>query len=446
MISSPEPTRLFNRNFLLLWQGRFVSRLGSRAYSIAVIFWLKHATGSASIMGLLLMTSMLPAVILGPVGGAIADRYSRRKIIIISDLVNGAAILALAVYIFISPGSTGIIITLLFIVSVVTGVVSSFFGPAISASIPDLVPRERLNSANSMNRASVQISGFFGHGLGGVLFRILGAPVLFLVDAVTYLFSAVTEMFIHIPQKKVEAPAGLKRAVKEFLADTVEGLKYLFGIEGSRNLILIRALMSLFSAPILILFPFYVEDHLGARPDWYGFLVAASGAGALAGYLIAGTVRVPRNRRATLMLILILINATMILSLALTTTPLYSLIMMFVAGIASGMIGVQIVTVLQLRIPSEMRGRVFGLLGTVAGSLMPIGMGLGGIIADMTGQNIPLIYLVCGSVLGVLSLILGTNRSFRKLVGYQPEDEEGDEESGSVSEGRNEELYPNRSE
>jgi MFS family permease len=157
-----KPTKLWNRNFFLLWQGQFVSQLGNQAFSIAMIFWIKHQTGSASLMGLLMMLIHLPVVILGPVAGTIADSYSRRTIIIACDVLAGIPVLILALLLFFAPHQTSLILVLMLIVGLLLGAVRTFFNPAITAAIPDIVPKEKIAAANSLNQSSVQISTIIG--------------------------------------------------------------------------------------------------------------------------------------------------------------------------------------------------------------------------------------------------------------------------------------------
>ena len=126
-----KPVRLFNRNFFLLWQGQFVSQIGSQAYAIAMMLWVKHETGSASLMGLMMMVSMIPFVILGPFAGTFADHFSRRKIIIFSDILSGIPVLTLAFLMFYLPNASELIIVCLFLVNVSLGVIRSFFKTAI---------------------------------------------------------------------------------------------------------------------------------------------------------------------------------------------------------------------------------------------------------------------------------------------------------------------------
>ncbi len=420
--------RLFNRSFFLLWQGQLVSRIGSQAFAIAMMFWIKHATGSATLMGMIMMVSMLPSVILGPLGGAFADRYSRRSIIIFSDLLNGVVVLTLAGIMFMAPDEKSVIIIWLFVASIIVAVVGSFFRPAISASIPDLVPKTKVAAANSLNQFSVQLSTFIGQGIGGTLFRLLGAPVLFLVDGLTYLFSAFSESFITIPQTLREKSEAKSSAFAEFKSDIAEGFRYVWKRTGLRNLLLGASFLNFFSMPIILLLPFYVEDFLKARPDWYGFLLASFGVGAMLGYLAAGVLKLPGHARSMTMIVVLFCQTLGLGMLGLITLPWLSLLVMFLFGVMNGFFNVNIMTVLQISTPSEIRGRVFGLLNTLSMGLSPIAMALSGVIADLTNQNIPAIYVTCGVITASLSVPLALSKEYRLFLACEPEADQNNDE------------------
>lgn len=414
-----QPTKLLNRNFFLLWQGQFVSLLGSQMVLVAVVFWIKHATGSAALIGLIQMATSLPAVILGPVAGTFADRYSRRSIIIFSDVLRGLAVLSLAGLMFTAPEATEPLLIWLSVVLVFTSLVTTFFNPAISAAIPDLVPTGRIASANSMGQLSYQLSVFIGQGLGGTLFRLLGAPLLFVVDGVTYLFSAASETFIRIPQTIPPADGRWRDQFREFKRDTVDGLRYVWTKTGLRELVLVSALLTFFTVPVIILLPFYVEDFLKARPDWYGFMLAAYGAGSVIGYLLAGSIKLSGRAKSRSMVVSIVLEAAGYGLLGLVRDPVTATALALLGGVMGGFVTINIITILQITTPSEMRGRLFGLLGTISGSLAPVAMGLAGVVADLVNQNIPLIYLACGAIMTVLSLALLLNREVRQFLSYE---------------------------
>lgn len=411
-----KPTKLFNRNYFLLWQGQTVSRLGTQVFSIALALWIKDATGSATQMGLVLMLSSLPAVILGPIGGAFADRFSRRKIIIFTDVINGIAFVALAGLMSFAPNATEVILVGLFIVSALSGILSAFFSPAISAAVPDIVPTNRLATANSLGQLSQQLAVFFGQGLGGTLYRVLGATVLFFFNGITYLFSAASETFITVPQVFPEKVSSWRAQLRQFWSEVAEGFYYIWENGGLRELVLVSALLNFFTAPILLLLPFYVEDVLQAPVDWYGFIIAAYGVGALIGYVAAGAVKVSSTMRARLMIFFILLEAGGYGLLAFVDTPLVALGLSVLGGFAGGYVTVNITTLLQFTTPGPIRGRVFGLLATISGAITPISMGISGIVADLLDQNIPLIYLVCGITMAGLTLLLALSKQFRQYL------------------------------
>jgi len=424
--SVTEARRLWNRNFSLLWQGQFVSQLGNRAYYIAMIFWLKHTVDSASTIGLIVMLSMLPSVILGPFGGTFADNYSRKKIIILSDLLCGLVVTVLALLVFFAPHATSLIIIWLTVTSFTLGTVSAVFSPAISASIPDMVPENKVAAANSFNQSSIQVSSLLGQGTGGVLFRILGAPVLFLADGLSFLVAATCSLFIKIPQVIPEKKKCLTETLKKFGRDTAEGFRYVWYNKGLRDLIITAAIINFLLSPLSIMLPFYFEDILHATPDWFGYFLASQGGGTIIGFAIAGAIKISGRRRSTFMVATIVLACLALGSLGTIEGRVAPLVVALIVGILLGIFNISFFTVLQVTTPSEMRGRVIGLVYAVTGGLAPLGTAFGGVLIDLLGkQNIPLIFIVGGILTTTCILLASSNRDFRAFLAFNLPEKSG---------------------
>ena len=408
--------KLFNKNFLLLWQGQTVSQIGSQIFSIALMFWIKHATGSATLMGTVMMISMLPAALLGPVSGAIVDNLPRKKLIIFSDVFNGINVTILSVVIGFSLLSTELIIILIFIFSTINGILFSVFNPAIKASIPDLVPEEKLQSANSMQESVQHLSLFIGQALGGILYTIFGAPLLFLFDGVTYLFSAFSESFIEFPKRKREKLTSLKETFEHYKKESLDGLKYVWNEKGIRFIFISFSVMTFFIMPFVVLLPFYVEDTLGLTPDWYGYIFGAFGLGSIFGYIISSIVNAKGKLRTVTVLAGLLIMGGLMPVFGFITNGYLAIVIMMVIGIADGYFTVNIITILQLKIIPEMRGRVFGVLNSLSIGLAPFSMALAGITADLLNHNIPPIFLFCGVFTFLTCLISAFSKHYKEFL------------------------------
>lgn len=416
-----SPERLWNRNFFLLSQGQLVSSVGSQAFNVAVAFWVKHATGSASLLGTLMMLTFLPTALLGPVAGVAADRLPRRRIIILCDVVAGLAVLVLTAFLFLTPERTELLVALLFPGALLMGVVRAFFGPAMLAAIPDLVPRERLAAANSISQAGGQVAQVLGQGLGGALFVMLGAPLLFLANGLSYLFSALSEAFIEIPQKLAERRSDVRTQLREARGELIAGFRFVFSDAGLRTLLLTAATLNFLSAPVLVLLPFYVEDTLGASPAWYGYIVAAFSAGVIVGYGAAGLLKLSGGRRTAVVLTSILLSSTGTAVLGAVPSAALATLLMAVVGILDGLFSVYVLSLVQAAAPSEMRGRVFGFLTAMTSGLLPLGMGLGGVVADLLDQDIPRVYFGCGGLQVALAVGVAFHRDFRRFLASEPE-------------------------
>ena len=411
--------KLFNKNYFLLWQGQFVSKIGSQLFFIAVMLWIKEITGSASFMGLIGAISGFIVILLGPIAGTFADRHSRKLIIVVTDLLNGIAVLILSVIAMIVKEDTNLILLTIFIVSVINAIFSSFFRPAISASIPELVPKSKLTGANSLSQFSTQISGLLGLGVGGILFTILGAPILFLINGISYIFSAISESFMHIPQELPEKKDEWNEKFAEFKKDIVEGFKYIWKKDGLRELVFISAFLNFFTQPIILLLPFFVEDYLKVGNEWYGFLMSIYGLGTLIGYTSAGILRLKGRVRSIVLILFMILQPGAYGVLAIITKPQLALLLAAIPGAMNGFIMVNIATLLQITTPSKIRGRVFGLLTTLVGSLAPLGMGLAGIVADLANHNIPLIYLSSSGIMVFLSSVTTMRKSVRQFLAFE---------------------------
>jgi DHA3 family macrolide efflux protein-like MFS transporter len=408
--------RLFNRNFLLLWQGQTVSQLGNQAFGLGMAFWTLEATGSAALMGLLLATLNLPVVLLAPIGGAIADRFSRIRILVVCDLIAGLAMLCQSSAMLSGRVPRNAEVSLLFAVALILGSVNGFFLPTLAAAIPDLVPEERLTAANSLNQFSFQASLLVGQGIGGLLYKLLGAPRLFFFDSLSFLFSAGSEALVRLPPRPAGERLGLAASARQFAASLREGFAYVRRTPGLLNFIICPAAYNFFTVAVSVLLPFFVRINLHAGAEWYGFLVAAISAGSIGGFQIAGMVRLAGAARARFVAVLLAVAPVPMGVAGYVHRPGVGVAIGFALGVMLGLINVNLLTLLQSTTPAALRGRVLGLWTSLVSGLMPLGMVLGGFVGDLTGKNIPLIFTSCGVLTLAITLAVLSRPSTRHFL------------------------------
>ena len=414
--------KLWNRDFFLLWQGQTISQLGNQAFSIAMMYWLMRATGSASLMGLLMFAATLPGVLLGPFGGTFADRHSRIRIAVVCDLLSGLCILTLGFLLLdprvqrLEPEAVRFVLGLIFGGAVLVGALRAFRQPALGAAIPDLVPRDRIPAANSLNQFAVQASTLVGQAAGGVLYQALGAAFLFLLDGSSFLYAAVSALFVRVPERQPESKPVQEHPFRHFLRQTAEGFRYLGRNPGLRDFAILASMLNFFIMPVLVLLPFYVDLYLKEDARWYGFLMAAIGGGSVVGYLLAGILKLSGRVRRILVLSTLLLFPVLFAVIAFVSNPFIALAIGFLCGVALGIINVYTMSLVQASTPQEVRGRVLGVLMTLSAGLTPLAMALGGVVGDLTGKNIPLIYGVCAACSLLLTLGLGLRRDVREFL------------------------------
>lgn len=394
-----------------------MSQIGSQAFVVGTMFWIKHATESASVMGFVMMLGTLPYVLFGTLGGVVADRASRKRVIVMCDLIAASAVLSLFILMATTPNARGLLVVCVCVVSAVLGTVGAFFQPAIIAATPTLVPATRLGAANSLREASSDVAALVGQAIGGVAFRVLGAPLLFLIDGISYLFAAGSTSLSKFPPAANRAIEGdtVRPRVRDALR---QGFALIGEQRGLTALVVVSTVANFFAAPFVVVLPFFVEDTLGASSDWFGYLVASMGAGGLAGYLLAGTTS--RARGAFVLLASLFAMSACVLVLALVSTPIQAALLLAATGLAGAVFNVGVVTLIQARTPDAFRGRVFGLVQTLAMATTPAAMLIAGAVADATGRDARLALALCGAALVAVTLCAAAHRPLRDYLNDRP--------------------------
>jgi MFS family permease len=401
-----------NKNIFLLWQGQLISQLGTQAFSIAMMFWLMENIGSSILMSIILTISILPSIVLGAISGVLADKVSRKKIIVFADIIRGIVVLSLALSLIYGVTDKTVVIILFAITALINGVCRALFQPAIDAWIPDIVSNQQLPKTIAFFSTSTQCATILGQALGGILYRILGAPVLLLLDALSYIFSAISECFIKVETKpKNDEHLSFKLTITSYKTDLLEGFYYVKNKKGMFQTMLFASSINFFIAPFMLLLPFYVAEQLSSPVQWYGFLLAGMGLGSLLGFWVSAMLKPSGNQRAIIMFSSILILSLFLLLLGQSFENISSLIYLSIVGFCLGMFNLQSMTLFQTSSPSEIRGRVMGLLMTASSALLPLGLIISGGLGALTNNDTQFIFSLSALLLALLTMcfILSTN-------------------------------------
>jgi MFS transporter, DHA3 family, macrolide efflux protein len=403
-----SPSRSFwTRSFFLVWQGQLVSSLGDVVYQLALGFWVLKVTGSTALMGTLMAASTLPRILVAPFAGVVADRADRKWLMTWMELIRGVIVTLVGIAAF----GGWLQLWMVFAAGVVIGLGGAFFGPALGACVPDLVPSEKLVQANSAMQLVGTGSMIFGSVLGGFLYQAMGEARLFLFNGLSYLFSSLMLVFARIPRViRTGAP-------QHFIADLRDGFRLAWKMRGLRILVLVGAALNFFAVIGLVLFLPLFERTEGLGPARYGVLMGTVGVGFFAGFAAAAIVPVPPARRFSIFYACSLIVSVTMIAIPLVPFPVM-LALSVLTGVSNAVMNGFIQSLVQMAVPPDMRGKVFGLLASLSTGLTPLAMALGGVLAEFI--PIRLLIVSCFTVTLLIFLPLALSADFRKFFNLDP--------------------------
>lgn len=405
MENTSEPKkRLWSTNFFLLWQGQLVSALGDSIYEIALTFWILYKTGSPGLMGALMATALLPKVLISPFAGVIVDRTDRRKMILLMDFIRGLCI----TFVGIAAIFGFLEIWMAFVAGIILGTCAAFFNPAVTSTIPDVVPSSQIVQASANLSMVRAISQILGPSSGGVLFHLVGAPILFLCNGISYIVSFILTIFMKIPKSTNQDQK------YNFWNDMKDGVTYIWNMKGLRDLIVLAGISNFFSTISIVLLAPMFKNSANLGEVKYGIAIAIFTLGMLAGMVYTSVFRIkPENKSMVLTISGILSGlffstAVMMNGFALMTS------LLFIGGVFSAIVNVLIESTIQLTVIQEMRGKVSSIKGTLTMGLAPVGMLIGGVL----GEFFPIKYIVLAGfiAMSVLFIPLFFMKSFKIFI------------------------------
>ena len=397
--SHPYPH--WQRRFFTIWTGQAISILGSNIVQFAIVWYLTRETGSATVLAIASFFSVLPGVILSPFAGAIVDRNNRKWIMILSDVIIGLARL-LGVYLF----ATGAIeVWHIYLMNLIGSAASSFQTPAMTSSTSLMVPKKHLSRVAGMNQTLEGAVAIAAPPLGALLMGITSISNILLLDFGTMLLAVVPLLFIPIPQPPgLETKDGI-RIRTSFFEDLRHGVKYVTSWTGLLLLILLAMVCNFMLSPAMSLLPLLISDHFGGTEVQLALINSIMGVAMLVGGLIL-SIWGGFKRRILTSFMGLLVSGFAIALIGFTPGNLF-----WLAAVGFGlsmlmlpMINGPVRAVMQSQVAPEVQGRVFSLVRTGTGLVMPIGLLIAGPVADWIGIQS---WYIFGGIIMALSGIIG---------------------------------------
>lgn len=399
-----EKSTLFKRDFTLVVIGQIISLFGNAILRFALPLYLLRKTGSSALFGIVTACSFAPMVVLSMIGGVLADRVNKRNIMVGLDFCTAVLILIF----YLSLGKLPTVPLFTAVLMLLYGI-SGTYQPSVQASIPLLVSSEKLMAGNAVINQVNTLSGLLGPVIGGIMFGMWGIYPILVLSIVCFAFSAVMEIFIHIPHEKRIRESGILTVVGNDLKESYQFVKTEKPIFFS-VVFLISIFNLILSSVMIVGTPILITQVLKMSDTMYGFTQGALALGGLCGGILTAAIAEKLKLKNSYILLLVCAAsvALMGISLMFHIPAILSYwvitLMSFTAMGASTLFVVQIYTMVQEQTPPQLVGKIMAALISIAMCGQPIGQAIYGVLFDIFESQTWIVLIVAAVAAFLISL------------------------------------------
>ncbi len=386
--------KLFNRNFIIVITGQIISIFGNAVLRFALPLYILDQTGSTTIFGSILAVAAIPTIIFSPFGGILADRFNRKNLMVILDLITAVVIVGFSLLLEDVP-----VVILIGLMLVVFSIIQSFYQPAVQASIPVISSKDNLEKANGIVSLVNAVSFLLGPLFAGVLYGLFGIWPILIICMCCFLMAAVMEMFIIMKferQKEYDSIVGMVKS------DFKVSINYMF----KDNPIVIKAMliasgMNLFlTSSIMVGLPAMITVRLGLSSQFYGLAQGAMAAGMITGgiliSIVGKRVQVQQVYKMLVYSSLGLIPIAFVFTINLQSMVIYWTIFIscFSMNVAITMFTITMMSFVQRVTPDELIGKVISYILVITQCTLPVGQAVYGFLFEVMADSINILVFV----------------------------------------------------
>lgn len=399
---------LFSKDFTLVVIGQIISLFGNATIRFALPLYLLNLTGSSALYGTVTACAFIPAILLSPVGGIVADRVNKRNVMVILDFFTAAILCTFSLFMHKVDLVPLLTITLMLFYGI-----AGAYQPSVQASIPALVEQDKFMVANSIINTISSFASLTGPVLGGILYSAYGLEPVLLVCGICFVVSAVMELFIKIPFQKQDSDGSIWRIVKIDFSESIRFIQKEKPVIG-KALLVVCGINLFLSAMIIVALPYLVTEVLDLQASQanrlYGFAQGALAAGGLSGGIFAGlfasrlSLQKSGNLVTACAVSVFPIGATLLLSSSGIINYIVITVCCFIVMVFSTTFSVQMMSFIQAETPQNLIGKVIAVILTIAMCAQPLGNALYGVLFEVCKEREYAVILFSGVVSSLIAV------------------------------------------